>query len=60
MFRLPWPLPALLAWGMAWCLFVLLARVLAPAWALLLACALPVALSPLAGSWWRRALLAAG
>lgn len=58
--RLPWPLPALLAWGLAWVLFVWFERVLPAGGALLVACALPVALSPLAGSWWRRGLLAAG
>ncbi len=58
--RLPWPLPALLAWALAWLLFVSLERALPAGGALLIACALPVALSPLAGSWWRRGLLAAG
>lgn len=58
--RLPWPLPAVLAWGMAWAIFVLLERALPVGWALLLACTLPVAMSPLAASWWRRGLLAAG
>lgn len=58
--RFPWPLPALLVWGAAWLTYGLLARVLPSGWALLLACVLPVAASPLAGSWWRRALLAAG
>lgn len=58
--RLPWPLPALLAWGLAWLLFVALERVLSAGGALLIACALPVAASPLASGWWRRVLLAAG
>ena len=58
--RLPWPLPALLAWGAAWLVYGLLARVLPAGAALLLACALPVAVSPFAGSWWRRGLVAAG
>ena len=38
--RIPWPLPALLTWGSAWLLFASLQRVIAPVWALLLACAL--------------------
>lgn len=58
--RFPWPLPALLVWGAAWLAYGLLARVLPSGWALLLACVLPVVASPLAGSWWRRTLLAAG
>jgi hypothetical protein len=57
---LPWPLPALLAWGAAWLLYLVLGRYLPALWALLLACALPVAASPWAVGWWRRALLAAG
>lgn len=58
--RFPWPLPALLVWGAAWLAYGLLARVLPSGWALLLACVLPVVASPLADSWWRRTLLAAG
>lgn len=58
--RVPWPLPALLAWGGAWLVFAGLQRVTTPVWALLLACALAVAASVLGSSWWRRALIAAG
>lgn len=58
--RLPWPLPALLAWGAAWLVYGWTARFLPAGWGLLLACALPVAVSPFAQSWWRRGLLASG
>ena len=34
--RLPWPLPALLAWAAAWILFMVLQPLVAPLWALLL------------------------
>lgn len=58
--RLSWPLPALLAWGAAWLLFVGLQRVAPAGWALLLACALGAAASVLGSTWWRRVLIAAG
>lgn len=58
--RVPWPLPALLAWGGAWLLFAGLQRVTTPVWALLLACALAAVSSVLGSNWWRRALIAAG
>jgi hypothetical protein len=58
--RVPWPLPALLAWGGSWLLFASLQRVTTPVWALLLACALAAAASVLGSNWWRRALIAAG
>lgn len=59
--RLPWPLPALLAWGGAWALFWALPRLgLAPWLALALASAFGLGLSLPAGSWWRRALIALG
>jgi SAM-dependent methyltransferase len=59
--RLPWPLPALLAWGSAWALFGGLLGLGGSPWlALTLASALGVALSVLAGSWWRRAILGLG
>ena len=58
---LPWPLPALLAWGSAWLLFLGLARLgLAGLWAMLLASAWGVALSGLGGTWWRRGWIALG
>lgn len=58
--RLPWPLPALLAWAAAWLVFAGLQRVLPVALALLLACAVCTAASLLGHNWWRRALIAAG
>lgn len=59
--RLPWPLPALLAWGSAWALFWGLQRLGLSAWvALAVASAMGVALSVWAGSWWRRAIIGLG
>ena len=51
--RLPWPLPALLAWAAAWLVFAGLQRVLPAALALLLACVL-------GQGWWRKGLIAVG
>ena len=59
--RLPWPAPALLAWGSAWALFLGLQQVALSAWlALGLASALGVALSVLAPTWWRRVMIGLG
>lgn len=59
--RLPWPLPALLAWGACWGLFAALRTASAPApAALLLAAALGMVLAWPAGSRWRRLFVAAG
>lgn len=59
--RLPWPLPALLAWGSAWALFLLLQRTpAAGVAALVLASAWGAALSLLGATWWRRAWIALG
>lgn len=59
--RLPWPLPALLAWGGAWLVFVLLQRAVSPVAALLMGCLLSTAASVMGGSsWWRRGLIAVG
>ena len=59
--RMPWPLPALIAWAGAWLLFVTLQRAAVPAVAALAAaCVLGTAASLLGGSWWRRGLIAAG
>ncbi len=58
--RLPWPLPALLTWALAWLAYLGALRVLAPLPAMLLASVLGVAASGLARRWWRRALLALG
>lgn len=58
--RPPWPLPALLAWGSAWLLFLGLQRITTSVLALLLACTLATAASVLGSNWWRRGLIAAG
>lgn len=59
--RLPWPLPALLAWGSAWALFWCLQGLGWSAWvALSVASALGVAFSVLALTWWRRAIMGLG
>lgn len=59
--RLPWPLPALLAWGGAWALFWGSLRLgLAPWAALAVASAFGLGLSVLARSWWRRAIIGLG
>lgn len=59
--RLPWPLPALLAWGGAWALFAALQQLGLPGVAaLLLATAAGALCSLLGTSWWRRGLIAAG
>ena len=59
--RLPWPLPALLAWGLAWLLFVLLLRTgLGAVVALALASAAGVVLSVLGPTWWRRLIIGQG
>ena len=61
MLRLPWPLPALLAWGATWGSYGLLQRAL-PGSALpwVVASALGVLLSLAGNSWWRRAIIACG
>jgi hypothetical protein len=59
--RLPWPLPALLAWGSAWALFLLLQRTQAAGVAaVVLASAWGAACSLLGATWWRRAWIALG
>jgi len=58
--RLPWPLPAVLAWAAAWLAFAGLRQAAAPVAAVLLACGVGVAGSVLAATWWRRALIALG
>ena len=58
---LMWPLPAVLAWALAWGAFGVLQRLRAtPIWALALACALGVALSLLGPTWWRRLMIGLG
>lgn len=49
-----------MAWALALAVLLLSARFLPMGMALLLACALPVLLSPLAAGWWRRGLVASG
>ncbi len=59
--RLTWPLPALLAWGCAWSVFLLAPRLGAGTVAsLVLASTLGVALSVLGHSWWRRLIIGLG
>ena len=59
--RLPWPLPALLAWGLAWGVWALGLRLGMPAIAALaLATLAGVALSVLGGNWWRRLIIGLG
>ena len=59
--RLHWPLPAVLIWGAAWGLFVML-RIWGstPELALGVASALGIAASLLGSSWWRRAMIGGG
>jgi SAM-dependent methyltransferase len=59
--RLRWPLPALLAWGLAWLIYEGLQRAGQSALAALAwACAVGVGLSLLGDTWWRRAMLGLG
>lgn len=59
--RLPWPLPALLTWGLAWGLYRAAAALGTPVWlALALACIAGVLASVLGATPWRRALIALG
>lgn len=61
MVALRWPLPALLAWGACWALFVALSRTAAPLpLALALAAALGLVLALPADTRWRRVFVAAG
>ena len=57
---LPWPLPALLTWAVAWAVFVSTSAI-GPWWAATLAaCALSAVASLLGANWWRRSIIAAG
>jgi SAM-dependent methyltransferase len=59
--RLHWPLPAVLAWGMAWGVFAVLPLWgSAPELALGVASALGVVTSMLGDSWWRRVMIGLG
>ncbi|XAH23743.1 class I SAM-dependent methyltransferase [Xylophilus sp. GW821-FHT01B05] len=60
MSRLPWPLPALIVWSLAWLVFVGLQQQASPLVALVAGCAVGTAASLLGASWWRRMLIAAG
>jgi hypothetical protein len=56
-----WPLPALLAWGLAWLLFAALKAIALPAWlALAAASAAGALLSLWGGTPWRRVFIAGG
>ena len=56
----PWPLPALLAWGLCWGVFRGLLTITPLALALGLASATGVAMSLWGGTWWRRLLIGGG
>jgi len=59
--RLPWPLPALLAWGGAWAGFTVLLQLgMSGMAALLLATAGGAVCSLWGATWWRRGLIGAG
>ncbi len=59
--KLPWPLPALLAWGAAWGVCVALRSAAAPAWAVLLLPSLVgLAGSIAGGTRWRQLFIALG
>ena len=57
----PWPLPALLSWGVSWAAFrLMLLRDWPMVGALLVAALIGVVLSLWGDSWWRKAVVAAG
>jgi len=58
--RLPWPLPAVLAWALCWLVYFAALRIAAPLPAMLLASAVGVLASMAAARWWRRTLVALG
>jgi len=60
--RLPWPVPAVLAWGLCWIVRWLGVQAigLTPAMALVPAILTGLLLSLAAGNWWRRVIVAAG
>lgn len=59
--RLHWPLPAVLVWGAAWGLFVMLPTLgSTPELALGVSSALGIVASLLGNSWWRRAMIGLG
>ena len=58
--RVPWPLPALIAWAAAWGVFIVLQRLLPPLASLAAACVVGTAASVAGAGWWRRTLIAVG
>lgn len=60
MTTLRWPLPALLAWGLAGVLQVIVGRWAGQDWALAVSCAVPAVLALVVRGWWRRLLMTAG
>lgn len=57
----PWPLPAVLAWGLSWLVYVGLQHLeTGPVWALALAGMLSVLCSLWGQTWWRRAWIGLG
>lgn len=58
--RLPWPLPAVLAWAVCWQVYLAALRAMAPLAAMALASAVGVLASFVAVRWWRRVLVALG
>ncbi len=58
--RLPWPLPAVLTWALAWLLKLALHPLLGGVGAVLAACAMGVLASLIASQWWRKLLIAFG
>ncbi len=60
-FGLPWPLPAVGAWGCAWAMFICLVQIQWPSWlALACACVAPAAVASLSAGWTKRVLVLAG
>lgn len=59
--RLPWPLPALLAWGACWAVYAgLLQLGIGPGWALGAASVLGFGMAVAGATWWRSLILALG
>ena len=59
--KLPWPLPAVLVWGVTWALFVLLPRIgISAEFALGAASLLGIVASLLGDTWWRRLMIGLG
>ena len=58
--RLRWPLPALIAWGLAAALYGTLDALIGSTSAAVMSSALPIVLIPWVKGWWRRTLMALG